>query len=169
MGKIAVYGDYLPWNVHKSNGGTKSDYPTHSGRILDLKGGNTAAVDQFGAMIAPELADGIVIATVPSHDPDRPSVGLEKLAAKLAKTGSRIDGFVCLVRTKKINKLAHGGDRSEKVHLESIVVAQPNLIKGRNVLLLDDVAKTGNSLTACRKLLLDAGARTVECATIGKT
>jgi predicted amidophosphoribosyltransferase len=166
---VAVYGDYKPWSVHKEEGGVRSDYPEHSGRILDLKEGKPEAVTHFAAVIEPELADGIMIVTVPSHDPAKPSVGLKMLAAALAKGGNRIDGFECLVRTEKIDKLALGGDRSKEVHLKSIVAAKTNLIKGRNVLLLDDVTKTGNSLAACTELLLKAGATAVQRATIGKT
>lgn len=167
--EIAVYGDYLPWNVHKSNGGDRSNYPEHSGRILDLKGGSAIAVDHFRGQIEPELIDKIAVVTVPSHDPAKPGIGLSQLAAALTKNGNRVDASSCLVRTRKTDKRAHGGDRSEKIHLESITVKNAQLIKGRDVLLLDDVSKTGNSLRACRNLLLAAGARSVECAAIGKT
>ncbi len=165
---IAVYGDYRPWGVHKAAGGDKSNYPEHSGRILDLKDGKAVGVAYFKDRIAPGLCDGVAVVTVPSHDPAKPGLGLRALAAELA-TGTRVDASSCLVRTEKIAKLAGGGDRSEEVHLKSVAVANSALIKGRDVLLLDDVAKTGNSLTACRKLLLESGARSVQCAAIGKT
>lgn len=168
-GGIAVYGDYLPWSAHKEMGGDGSNYPEHSGRILDLKDGKDGAATHFAEMIEPELADNIVIATVPSHDPQKVGGGLKTLAATLAKSGGRVDASDCLVRDKKIDKLAHGGDRSKDVHLKSISVAKPDLIKGKDVLLLDDVTKTGNSLTACKEKLLKAGARSVLCGTIGKT
>jgi predicted amidophosphoribosyltransferase len=168
-GAVAVYGDYLPWKIHIQNGGDKSNYPAHSGRVLDLKEGKNDAVDHFAAMIEPELADNIVIATVPSHDPARKGGGLKKLAAKLAATKNRVDGSGYLVRNKKIAKLAHGGDRSKDVHINSITVTDASLVKGKNVLLLDDVTKTGNSLEACAELLLTAGAKAVQRATIGKT
>jgi hypothetical protein len=41
---IAVYGDYMPWSAHKEMGGDGSNYPAHSGRILDLKDGKDGAV-----------------------------------------------------------------------------------------------------------------------------
>ncbi|HLH88069.1 MAG TPA: phosphoribosyltransferase [Xanthobacteraceae bacterium] len=167
--KVAVYGDYLPWNVHRANGGSRENYPPHSGLILDLKKAGANAVKHFKEMIAPELSDGIVIVTVPSHDPAKPGKGLQSLAAALAESGSRVDGSACLVRSEKIEKLAHGGDRSKEVHLKSVTVAKPELIKGKEVLLLDDVTKTGNSLEACQELLVKAGAKSVQCATIGKT
>src|SRR5207248_321232 len=99
---------------------------------------------------------------VPGHDPAKIGKGLKTLSAELAKNGDRIDGSDCLVRFKKIDKLAHGGDRSKDVHLNSVRVENSDLIKDRHVLLLDDVTKTGNSLTACSELLMAAGARSVE-------
>lgn len=168
-GEIAVFGDYLPWNVHRAGGGDRSDYPQNSGRILDLKDGSAKAAVHFGEIVAKELADNVVIVTVPGHDPAKPSAGLRQLASELAKGGKRVDCSDCLVRTTKIDKLAHGGDRAEEVHLKSVIVAKPSDIKGKDVLLIDDVTKTGHSLVACKKLLLKAGAGSVQCVTLGKT
>jgi predicted amidophosphoribosyltransferase len=167
-GEIAIFGDYLAWGLHKAQGGDRSDFPEYSGRILDLKDGSPKAATRFGEMVAKDLADGVVVATVPGHDPAKQSVGLRQLAGAIAKDGKRVDCWDCLVRTKKIDKLAHGGDRSEEVHLNSVKVARPAAIKGKDVLLVDDVCNTGHSLTACKKLLLAAGARSVQCAAIGK-
>lgn len=166
---IAIYGDYLPWNVHKANGGDRTNWDLHSKRTLDLKDGKADGINYFVEMIEPELCDGIMIVAVPSHDPAKTSSGVRKLAARLAQKGNRVDGSQCLERTTKIAKQAHGGERGKDVHLKSVKVAQPNLIKGRTVLLIDDVTKTGGSLTACQELLLKAGARCVECATMSKT
>jgi Phosphoribosyl transferase domain len=168
-GWLAYFGNYLPWGVHLQNGGTRDDYPSYSGQILDLKEAKVPAIAALKAQIEPELPEGIAIAVVPGHDPAKPGKGLPALAAELASSGGRIDASSVLVRTKKIAKLAHGGDRSEQVHAGSIKVVNADLIKGKRVLLLDDVAKTGNSLRACQKLLLAAGAKSVECAAIGKT
>lgn len=167
--EIAVFGDYMPWGVHRANGGDRSNYPEHSGKILDLKDGKDVGIDYCAALVQPELNDNIAIVTVPSHDPAKTTSGLKSLAAILAKDGNRVDASSCLVRTKKINKLAGGGDRSKEVHQKSIVAANVELLKDRDVLLIDDVTKTGNSLEACRDILLKAGARSVEMATIGKT
>jgi hypothetical protein len=144
-GNVAIYGDYKPWTAHKEAGGDWSNFDEHSRHILSLKNGNDASARYFADMIEPELGDGIVIVTVPSHDPASAGKGLKTLSALLAKNGNRVDGSGCLVRTKKIEKLAHGGDRSQDVHLNSISVRNANLIKGKDVLLLDDVTKTGNS------------------------
>lgn len=165
---IAIFGDYRPWNVHRAMGGDRSNYPEHSGKILDLKDGKVAAATHFANLMAPSLGDDFAVAVVPGHDPAKVGAGLRALAAEIAKAGQqRIDGSGVLLRTKKIDKLAHGGDRNEQVHLDSVAVADPRTIAGRDILLLDDVTKTGHSLHACRTLLLQAGARSVVCAAIG--
>ncbi len=168
-GWLAYFGHYKPWGVHRQAGGTWDDFPDHSQNILNFKKGNVEPIGVFQALIEPKLADGIAIAVVPGHDPANQGKGLPTLAAALTKGGKRTDASSVLVRTKKIAKLANGGDRSEEVHKKSVAVADADLIKGKDVLLLDDVAKTGNSLRACQKLLIEAGARSVTCATIGKT
>jgi predicted amidophosphoribosyltransferase len=168
-GKVAIYGDYKPYAAHLAQGGDYQNYPAHSGRILDLKDDKAGADSHFADMIEPELSDDIVIVTIPSHDPAKAPGGLQKLAARLAEKGNRVDGTGCLVRTKKHEKLAHGGDRSKDSHLKSMGVRNAHLIKGKDVLLLDDVATSGNSLEAGSDLLSKAGARSVLSAAIGKT
>lgn len=80
-----------------------------------------------------------------------------------------MDGSGCLVRTQKHEKLAHGGDRSKDSHIKSMEIRNASLIKGKNVLLLDDVTTSGNSLEAGCELLLKAGEQSVRRAAIGKT
>src|SRR5690242_5517188 len=90
--EVAIYGDYKPYGAHKEQGGDSTNWPAHCGLILDLKAGNAAAIQHFAAMIAPELSDGVVIVTIPSHDPASAGDGLKKLAVSLAQNGNRVDG-----------------------------------------------------------------------------
>jgi hypothetical protein len=150
---IAIFGDYLPWGVHRAMGGDRSNYPEHSGKILDLKDGREGAAAHFAKLMAPSLEGNFAVVIVPGHDPSKVSAGLKALAGEITKAGqNRVDASGGLVRTKKIDKLAHGGDRSEQVHLDSVAVSEPRAIAGRDILLLDDVTKTGHSLQACRTL-----------------
>lgn len=114
------------------------------------------------------LSQNIVIAVVPSHDPAAGISGIHQLAQALARQ-SRIDATECLVRFRKIPKLATGGSRSVARHMSSIRVEHPEIIQGREVLLLDDVTTSGNSLVACRLLLLKAGAARVKYMALGRT
>jgi predicted amidophosphoribosyltransferase len=74
-----------------------------------------------------------------------------------------------LLRTKTIARLASGGEREIKVHLSSITVANQSLVRDRTHILLDDIATTGKSIAACRKLLLEAGAKRVGALVLGRT
>jgi len=126
------------------------------------------AIQQFRRQLDPLLSPDIAIAVVPSSDPAEGMSGIHELAKALVATG-RIDATECLVRFAKIEKLARGGDRSIEGHLNSVRVEQPELIQGREVSLLDDVTTSGNSLGACRQLLLKAGAKRVKCMALGRT
>jgi predicted amidophosphoribosyltransferase len=167
--EIVSLGPYKPWHFHKEEGGDRSTYPAHSGKVLDVKDGYPRGIKHFAELLEKDLGDGFAIVVVPSHDPKKHASGIRSLAIRLARRGRRIDATECLVRTKKIEKLAHGGDRSIETHLTSIEVVRPQLIRGRDILLIDDVARTGNSLRACEKLLYKAGARSVTCGALGST
>jgi predicted amidophosphoribosyltransferase len=163
--ELMYCGEYQPYRKH---GEKNPNFNVYSGFLLDLKENQTGAVERFHTSLEKIVAPDIPVAIVPSHDPAKTTSGLRALAQKLAAS-DRIDATSCLVRTKKIDKLAHGGDRSIEVHLASIVVANPKLIQGRDVLLLDDVTTSGNSLEACRQLLMKAGANRVQKLALGKT
>jgi hypothetical protein len=34
-GEVAIWGDYKPYGLHKNQGGDSTNYPAHSGRILE--------------------------------------------------------------------------------------------------------------------------------------
>lgn len=168
---IKALGPYRPWSYHKSRGGTSSDYPRHSGLILDLKEMKQSSISYFCDVIVPLIRDQVgAMAVVPSHDPEKKTSGVHKLVSEIAKKKKgTVDAGRALIRTKKVDKLASGGDRSIDIHLESINVSKPGLIKDRFVLLFDDVTTSGNSLIACHDLLLGAGAKGVQCVALGKT
>lgn len=54
-------------------------------------------------------------------------------------------------------------------HLNSIRVHDEHLINSKVVALLDDIVKTGASLKACRKILLEIGATKVICLALGSS
>lgn len=56
--------------------------------------------------------------------------------------------------------------RRENVH--EAYQADPQMVKRRSVLLLDDVATTGSTIHACTDALLSAGAREVHALTIAR-
>lgn len=167
--EIVILGPYRPWGHHKECGGTSSGYPEHSGRILDVKQNQARGINYFYSFMQPRVKSPDAIAVVPSHDPNKGAGGLHALSARLATKLGLIDASTALVRHTKIKKLADGGDRSVDVHLASIHVPDASGIKGKKVLLIDDVMTTGHSLLASRRLLLEAGASSVKCVALGRT
>ena len=50
--------------------------------------------------------------------------------------------------------------------LNAYRVTQPDAVRGKRILLLDDVITTGSTLSECAKTLLTANAKEVNCATV---
>lgn len=142
------------------------------GWILGMGDSDEDDVGYFYNRLHPLLNKGFPIATVPTHDPDKPNWGLVKLVRRLSAQG-RIDASSCLVRSETIiqqHKCKENAlnRRDTNRHLKTIRVKNQALINSKAVLLLDDIVTTGTSLMACKKLLLDAGASEVICLAMGK-
>ena len=50
----------------------------------------------------------------------------------------------------------------------AFAVARPEYVRGRTVLLVDDVMTTGSTLSECAKTLLKAGASRIWCITLAR-
>lgn len=169
-GEIISLGEYRPWSFHKENGGNGSDWPQHSSRTLGLKKKEAAALAYFFEYMVEKVKKPTAIAVVPSHSPATgPTTGVHILARQIAKALGKVDASDSLIRHTEINKLASGGDRSIERHLQSVSVPDPKLVQGQHVLLLDDVTTSGNSLLACRRILLEAGAVDVKMVALART
>ncbi len=136
--------------------------------ILDMKEMKGRPIKMFYELLDPLLGKGFSICVVPSSDPSVKNNGISYVGRMLARSG-RKDRVGFLIRHIKIQKLASGGDRSRKVHLSSIRVSEEMTVEGEDVLLLDDIFTSGNSLLACRDILIANGARSVEMLVLGRT
>ena len=136
--------------------------------ILDVKERKCQAIKYFAELIDPFLGRGFSICVVPSSDSSVGNNGIRYLGRKLAENG-RKDRTGFLIRQFDIKKLAEGGDRSKRIHIASIRVAGDVSVVGEDVLLLDDITTSGNSLRACRDILIANGARSVEMLALGRT
>jgi len=105
------------------------------------------------------------VAAVPSHKAGGAS-GIQQLAAAFASTVGAKDLTGALSRSKTIMELHNGGDRSAETHFRSVAVKCS--VRGRRIVLLDDVTVTGYSLLACRTLLLKAGATRVKMLALAR-
>lgn len=169
--EVLCLGTYRPRDVRESDAKPAPD--DLSERIIQLKGyhserAKARAVRYFVDLLDPHLARGHPVAVVPSHDPECLESGIREIAQSLARNG-RADATSCLERFQYKQPAKSGGDRSKAAQRATLRVVNADLIRGRRVLLLDDVVTSGASLQACRELLLEAGAAEVQCYALGET
>lgn len=89
----------------------------------------------------------------------------------LAKVTARELGLTPVATLKKIrNTKPQSGMGSAAMRRANVLgayrVPDPSLVKGKTVLLLDDVVTTGATASECARMLLTAGAKEVKLATI---
>lgn len=166
---MGYYHSYWKWECGEKVRNSKFD--NFSSIILDFKKGYAPVIEEFRKSVAKELGSDFPVCVVPSHmaSVDNSMSPTARLAKGLVKSNNLIDATNCILRARSISKLSRGGNRDLAVHLNSVKVVNSDVIKGKTVLLLDDVMTTGNSLDACRQLLLRAGAKNVLCLALAKT
>jgi HAD superfamily hydrolase (TIGR01549 family) len=175
--KIFALGYYIPARMRRQPALVPDnlvfDLTDTIGRIKRWRTGRVASDeldDIIGELIDQldyRLNDDIAIAVVPPSTPNQIS-GIQHIGAILANS-PRIDATRAIIRTKASKTKHHGGSRDIGEEKSTLLVQSANLIKNRNVLLLDDIVTTGCSLQASRELLARAGAHHVKCAVIAKT
>lgn len=168
LNEIFYLGIYYPYWLNKEYEIRNPNHDMHSKNIMKIKKGKDSAIDYFYKILEPMLPIDWAVAIIPSHNPADISSGIRTLAKKLA-ANNRFDATACLLRHIKISKLSQGGDRNINQHLQTIRVNDKGIIRNKEVLLLDDVASTGNSLLACKHLLTESGAKVVKCVVLGLT
>lgn len=166
-GEIVVYSNYHKYWLDKERNIKNPLFDVFSGKILDLKEGKLSAIRYFYDLIDAEICRDVTVCVVPSSDASKLVTGIGMLAEMLARNG-RVDKVYFLGRDRNIDKLALGGRRDQQIHMQSISTVQEMNIMGDIVLLMDDVTTTGNSLYACKEILLQAGAEHVEMFALGK-
>jgi ComF family protein len=116
---------------------------------------------------------GSLIMPVPLHPKRLRARGFNQsllLARCVAsKTDSDLD-FLSLRRTKftKPQTGLSSEERKRNVR-KAFEVVKPQAVKGRTILLVDDVATTGSTLNECAKALKRAGADSVLCLVLART
>jgi ComF family protein len=130
------------------------------------------------AAIKSELAAGpIAVIPVPLHRRKLRQRGfnqaelIARAAAKIAASGDRLR--LCpgvLVRQRETISQTGLTRHQRRANLRgAFAVAQPNVVQGREVLLVDDVYTTGATLSECARVLSRAGAAKVWVATVART
>jgi len=75
-----------------------------------------------------------------------------------------------LKKTKDVRAQSELGDKTERSANISgaYVISDPDLIRGKRIMLIDDVVTTGSTLDECSRVLQSAGAAGVVCAALAR-
>ena len=76
-----------------------------------------------------------------------------------------VPALVKLRNTKTQSSLRSAAERKKNVS-HAYAVSDPEAVRGKHLLLIDDIATSGNTLAECGRTLLAAGARQVSAATV---
>ncbi|MGA9544867.1 MAG: ComF family protein [Candidatus Sulfotelmatobacter sp.] len=146
-------------------------------------GGVRPAANVLGRMLAeaiatldPEFAaDAVTVIPVPLHRTKFRQRGFnqaELIARAAMKIRPRGDHLYAGVLERKRDTASQIGltshQRRENLR-GAFAVAQPELVKGREVLVVDDVYTTGATVSECARVLRRAGATKVWVATVART
>lgn len=128
----------------------------------------------IGRSAAPLIEAADAVAPVPLH-PSRLLARRFNQAAEIARPlarTARLDYLAdALIRTRRTDSQGGKSPRGRRVNVKSafaVTEAGRRRIKGRRILLVDDVLTTGATAEACARLLLEAGARAVDLAVIAR-
>lgn len=164
IGHYHRYWNYYP-NKHKN-----PKFDSFSGKVLDLKNLKIDAINYFYGILEKKIRKNIRICAVPSSIAEKKDSGTYRLVKKLAKDNNRLNCLETLIRHTSVEPAHSGGKRSIQKHLSSIEISESDLIKGKDVLIIDDVYTSGNSIRACKKILIEkGGARFVQPFVLGRT
>ncbi len=160
---------------HPKTDGQNPNFDEISKMILRVKNKDDDAIHYFTERLQDILSkdEEYVICVIPNSKKGICTSGMMNIAKSLCKPPI-IDGTECVRRKHTVAKKSRNVRRKidpEKLKLEkeSLTIDNADLIKGKQVLLLDDVATTGTSLQAGRDKLNEAGAELVAAIVLGHT
>lgn len=162
---IETLGKYHPWcDGHNPN------FDKFSRRILDVKDQRIGGINYYTNQLRSILSDTeeYVICVMPTHALGTAPSGIRTIAKRLC-SHPIIDGTEVLSRVFEIPQKTRGGRRDWELEIKSLIVRNEGIVKGRQVLLMDDVTTTGTSLKAGRYVIKQAGAKLVALLALGKT
>ena len=120
-----------------------------------------------GILLQERKQGNVAIAIVPGHSPESPPNFLHAIVDKIILNRSITK--TPLRRTKEVPKSTHTGIRNQDLHEQTIEVTNPEHVVDKVVYVIDDIETSGATLTACRILMVNAGAAQVKLLAVGKT
>ncbi|MGD9779026.1 phosphoribosyltransferase [Methanomethylovorans sp.] len=171
----SIFSNQKLETYHSKAGGQNPNFDEISENILRVKNKEEDAIQYFIERLQSILSkdEEYVICVMPNSEKGICTSGMMNIAKSLCKSPI-IDGTECIKRKvtvpKKSKSLYRKIDPEKlKQEIESLIIENETIIKGKQVLLLDDVATTGTSLKAGRSILKEAGAELVAAIVLGHT
>ena len=166
MLKYALY-DYIPRRQQRR---ATFEQQETCRRILDFKDGRTyakqwAATEIGRALRAAQLSE-VVIVCVPASCQHTYVRRYKKFSQMLCAILGTADGFDCIEVIGHRKKAHHGAPRDERL-VQNVAISSS--LRGRKVLLIDDICTTGATLTACANVLSAVPGVRVSVCTLGLT
>jgi len=159
---------YVPWGRYQT---------AFSKEILKLKDKDPDVVKE-SAKCFRFLAglEDLVVIRVPPHKPNEVN-GVELLCRRIEKNYGVTNGSAKLKRVVRIDprKRTRGEDRKmseaqRKEALGSLKLVEPDKLEGKDVLLIDDVATTWDTMYCCESIIeRDADTGAIYCLALGRT
>lgn len=152
----------------------------YSGDVVDsihrykFKGYNSYA-GSYGTVLAKCISDNLkgdynLISWVPLSAERKKERGYDQAMLLALAAALELDDVAVETLRKTSDIPAQSGiddQHARKVNVSGVYQpADPELIQGKRILMIDDVVTTGSTLSECAKVLLQAGASSVVCAAL---
>jgi len=157
-----LYEGTLMTAVHQFKYGGKDHLAKSLGPLLAL-----FTAEQFGGK------DGLLVMPVPLHPKRLRERGFNQSLLLARYVAAQLDAELDFLSLRRIRytqpQTGLKRDERRKNVRKAFGLTDSNGVKGRTVILVDDVATTGNTLNECAGTLRRAGADNVYCAVLART
>lgn len=131
--------------------------------------GDYALAHAFKSIIKRELAsmNFDVLTPIPLSQERQYERGFNQAEALIVEAGYKPSHLLSRIHTEKQSKKS----RSDRIHLPQVFQLDCEvqmILKGKNILLVDDIYTTGSTLRHAAKVLLEHGARSVSSFTLAR-
>ena len=126
-------------------------------------------VNALISIIREKGIDADIIIPIPSSKAGIISEGHTEICHQIANILGIENGTGALERITTVPKSAHGNRPPYEMHYESFAINPRFDLRGKKVILFDDVYTTGNTARAAAQKVYEAGAEKVWIITLGKT
>lgn len=173
---IYYFVNYMQWAMVKD--APKDSYLRQStSNLISFKNGERKSYGYFRNCInkhLPELEnENWLICSIPSHDQISPKENNMDNFLIYCRFSSNMHHVHSLIYRKYATPKKHigkeYGERTIEKDYDSYILRKDINVKGKNIIIFDDITTSGSSMLAARQFLKDNGANKVVCIALGKT